>query len=179
VGHSAVLERPVGINGVPIIIPLIFPNKRAHGEAFPMGSNSLRHLDLRCRGCRLWLRDALDRSCLFPLMIGVQLMGSRLGIATGRGLAPLIRLNYPRWVLWGTCLLLVTANVINIAADLGGMGDAIADVSKTLLSQVEEFFVSYNKQRCKKFSITDTSRPEKAIHFLKNDIQAHKNAAKK
>jgi inorganic pyrophosphatase len=43
----------------------------------------------------------------------------------------------------------------------------IDDVSTTLLSQVEEFFVSYNKQRGKKFSITGTGGPRKAIKFMK------------
>ncbi len=57
-----------------------------------------------------------------PLMISVQMMCGRLGMVTGRGLAGVIRTRYPRWVLWGACALLVTANVINIAADLGGMG---------------------------------------------------------
>jgi len=57
-----------------------------------------------------------------PLMISVQMMCGRLGMVTGRGLAGVIRMRFPRWVLWGACALLVTANVINIAADLGGMG---------------------------------------------------------
>ncbi|MDP9113786.1 MAG: Nramp family divalent metal transporter [Acidobacteriota bacterium] len=57
-----------------------------------------------------------------PLMISVQMMCGRLGMVTGRGLAGVIRRRYPRWVLWGACALLVIANVINIAADLGGMG---------------------------------------------------------
>ena len=57
----------------------------------------------------------------FPLMAAVQLMCARLGMVTGRGLAGAVRLRYPRWVLWGACLLLVVANVINIGADLGGM----------------------------------------------------------
>ena len=65
----------------------------------------------------------------FPLMIAVQMMCSRLGMVTGRGLASVIRLHYPRWVLWGACSLLVTANVINIAADLGGMGQSAALVT--------------------------------------------------
>ena len=65
----------------------------------------------------------------FPLMVGVQMMCGRLGMVTGRGLASVIRLNYPRWVLLGSCFLLVTANVINIAADLGGMGATAAMVS--------------------------------------------------
>jgi Mn2+/Fe2+ NRAMP family transporter len=50
-------------------------------------------------------------------------------MVTGRGLAAVIRLNYPRWVLWGACCLLITANVFNIAADLGGMGESAAMVT--------------------------------------------------
>jgi NRAMP (natural resistance-associated macrophage protein)-like metal ion transporter len=65
----------------------------------------------------------------FPLMVSVQMMCSRLGMVTGRGLAAVIRLHYPRWVLWGACVFLVTANVINIAADLGGMGQSAAMVT--------------------------------------------------
>ena len=42
----------------------------------------------------------------------------------GPGLAGVIRRRYSRWVLWGACTLLVVANVINIAADLGGMAEA-------------------------------------------------------
>src|ERR1700733_6346175 len=60
----------------------------------------------------------------FPLMVAVQLMCGRLGMVTGRGLAGVVRRHYPRWVLWGSCALLIVANVVNIAADLGGMGDA-------------------------------------------------------
>jgi NRAMP (natural resistance-associated macrophage protein)-like metal ion transporter len=65
----------------------------------------------------------------FPLMVGVQIMCGRLGMVTGRGLASVIRTHYPRWVLWSACLLLVVANVINIAADLGGMGESVAMVT--------------------------------------------------
>src|SRR5216684_4087842 len=60
----------------------------------------------------------------FPLMAAVQLMCARLGLVTGLGLAGVIRRRYSRWVLWGACTLLVVANVINIAADLGGMAEA-------------------------------------------------------
>ena len=60
----------------------------------------------------------------FPLMAAVQLMCARLGLVTGLGLAGVIRRRYSRWVLWGACTLLVIANVINIAADLGGMAEA-------------------------------------------------------
>jgi len=60
----------------------------------------------------------------FPLMAAVQLMCARLGMVTGQGLAGAIRQNYSRWVLWSACLLLVTANTVNIGADLGGMAKA-------------------------------------------------------
>ena len=52
--------------------------------------------------------------------------------------------------------------------------ESMDDVSKTLLSQVEEFFVSYNKQRGKKFKIISTGGPKKALEFLKVGIREHK-----
>ena len=58
----------------------------------------------------------------FPLMTAVQMMCARLGMVTGEGLAGVIRRQYPRWVLWSACALLVIANTVNIGADLGGMG---------------------------------------------------------
>ena len=60
----------------------------------------------------------------FPLMAAVQLMCARLGLVTGRGLAGVVRLHYPRRVLWSACALLMVANVFNIGADLGGMAEA-------------------------------------------------------
>ena len=56
---------------------------------------------------------------------------------------------------------------------------SISDVSKTLLEQLEEFFISYNKQRGKKFKVTGTGGPKKAMKFLRAGIQAHKKDAKK
>jgi NRAMP (natural resistance-associated macrophage protein)-like metal ion transporter len=65
----------------------------------------------------------------FPLMAAVQLMCARLGMVTGQGLAAVIRTRYPLWVLWSSCALLIVANVFNIGADLGGMGDAMQMVT--------------------------------------------------
>jgi NRAMP (natural resistance-associated macrophage protein)-like metal ion transporter len=67
-------------------------------------------------------------------MAAVQLMCARLGMVTGCGLASVIRHRYPRWVLWGACLLLVVANIVNIGADLGGMAEATEMV--TGISQI-------------------------------------------
>jgi NRAMP (natural resistance-associated macrophage protein)-like metal ion transporter len=60
----------------------------------------------------------------FPMMVSLQIMCGRLGMVTGRGLSGVVRRRYSKWVLWGACMLLIVANVINIAADLGGMADA-------------------------------------------------------
>src|SRR5947207_3093559 len=57
--------------------------------------------------------------------------------------------------------------------------ETINDVSKTLLDQLEEFFISYNKQRGKKFKVTGTGGPQKAIKVLQAGIQAHKKEGKK
>ncbi len=52
--------------------------------------------------------------------------------------------------------------------------ETIEDVSKTLMSQLEEFFISYNKERGKKFKVTGTGGPKKAIAFLKAGIKERK-----
>jgi hypothetical protein len=43
-----------------------------------------------------------------------------------------------------------------------------------LASQIEEFFISYNRQRGKKFKVIGTGGPKRAIKFLKDGIQAYK-----
>ena len=60
----------------------------------------------------------------FPLMAAVQLICARIGLVSGRGLAAAIRDHYPRPYLYVACLLLLIANVFNIAADLSGMAGA-------------------------------------------------------
>jgi NRAMP (natural resistance-associated macrophage protein)-like metal ion transporter len=60
----------------------------------------------------------------YPFMAAVQLVCARIGLVTGEGLAAALRRHYPRPLLYAACLLLLVANVFNIAADLGGMGEA-------------------------------------------------------
>jgi NRAMP (natural resistance-associated macrophage protein)-like metal ion transporter len=60
-----------------------------------------------------------------PLMIGIQIVSARLGRVTGHGLAANIREQFPRPLLVLIVSLLLVANTINIAADLGAMGDAL------------------------------------------------------
>ena len=60
-----------------------------------------------------------------PLMIGIQIVSARIGRVTGHGLAANIRDHYPPWLLHGIVGLLLFANTVNIAADLGAMGNAL------------------------------------------------------
>jgi NRAMP (natural resistance-associated macrophage protein)-like metal ion transporter len=62
--------------------------------------------------------------CL-PFMVAVQEISARIGRVTGVGLAAALRLHAPRWVLASVVALLAVANVLNLAADLGAMGDTV------------------------------------------------------
>ncbi|WP_448192729.1 NRAMP family divalent metal transporter [Azospirillum sp. sgz301742] len=61
----------------------------------------------------------------YPLMSVVQEISARIGRASGRGIAGNLRRHYPNWLLQGVVALLLLANVINIGADLGAMGDVL------------------------------------------------------
>jgi len=60
-----------------------------------------------------------------PLMIGIQMLSARIGWVTQQGLAANIAKVCPRWLTLSLVALLVVANTINIAADLGAMGEAV------------------------------------------------------
>ncbi len=59
-----------------------------------------------------------------PLMIGIQMLSARIGWVTGEGLAANINKQFPRWLTKSLVGLLVVANTINLAADIGAMGEA-------------------------------------------------------
>ncbi len=61
----------------------------------------------------------------FPLMAAIQMASARLGLVTGRGLAANIRRVFPGGVLYTIVVLFVVANIINIAADIAAMADAL------------------------------------------------------
>jgi len=60
-----------------------------------------------------------------PLMIGIQMLSARIGWVTGEGLGANIAKVCPRWVTLVLVGLLVVANTINIAADIGAMAEAV------------------------------------------------------
>lgn len=91
----------------------------------------------------------------FPFMVVIQQMCGRIGMVTGKGLAGVIRLHYPKPVLYFAVSLLVITNTINIGADLGAMASSaqmllgLSDIFWLLLITaviiVLEVFVSYKK----------------------------------
>lgn len=61
----------------------------------------------------------------YPFMVGIQMVSARIGCVTGKGLAANIRKVYSRWLVYSIVLLLLLANIINIAADIAAMGEAM------------------------------------------------------
>jgi len=62
----------------------------------------------------------------YPLMAAIQEISARIGRITGQGIAANLRAHYPNWLLQIIVALVLVANTINIGADLGAMGDALA-----------------------------------------------------
>lgn len=61
----------------------------------------------------------------YPLMAAIQEISGRIGRVTGHGIAGNVCRNFPAPVIWSLIVLLFVANTINVAADLGAMGDAL------------------------------------------------------
>jgi len=61
----------------------------------------------------------------WPLMAAIQEISARIGRVTGKGIAGNIREHYSRTLLYPIVGMLLVANIINLGADLGAMGDAV------------------------------------------------------
>jgi NRAMP (natural resistance-associated macrophage protein)-like metal ion transporter len=61
----------------------------------------------------------------FPMMGAVQSMCARIGRVTGKGLAANIKTAFPAPVLRIVVVLLLVANILNIAADVAAMGEVV------------------------------------------------------
>jgi NRAMP (natural resistance-associated macrophage protein)-like metal ion transporter len=70
---------------------------------------------------------ALGWTMLFswPLMVAIQEISARIGRVTGDGIAANVRKHYSPLLTQAIVLLLLVANIINLGADLGAMGDAL------------------------------------------------------
>jgi Mn2+/Fe2+ NRAMP family transporter len=61
----------------------------------------------------------------YPLMAAIQEASAWIARVSGTGLARNIRLHYPPWLSYAAVGILLFANVINLAADLAAMADAL------------------------------------------------------
>jgi Mn2+/Fe2+ NRAMP family transporter len=90
----------------------------------------------------------------YPLMVAIQEISGRIGRITGKGIAANLRKHYPNWLLQSIVGLVLIANVINIGADLGAMGDAttlliggprvLYIVAFAVLCAVLQVFIAYS-----------------------------------
>lgn len=60
----------------------------------------------------------------FPMMAAIQEMCARIGLVTSKGLTSTLRDHYPKWILWVMILFSFPAIILNIGADIAGMGAA-------------------------------------------------------
>ena len=58
----------------------------------------------------------------FPLMAGIQQMCAKIGIVTNNGLTGTLKRHYPKYILYIMLLFSFPAIIMNIGADIAGMG---------------------------------------------------------
>jgi len=61
----------------------------------------------------------------YPLMAAIQEISARIGRVTGCGIAANLRKSYPKPLLYAVLVAVAVANIFNLGADLGAMGDAM------------------------------------------------------
>ena len=74
----------------------------------------------------------------FPLMAAIQQMCARIGLVTEQGLTGALKKNYPKWVLYLMLLFSFPSIVLNIGADIAGMGA----VGNMLFPKIEATYFS-------------------------------------
>ncbi len=91
----------------------------------------------------------------FPLLVSIQAICAQIGATTGKGIAQNLRQHYSPSLLRAVVMLLLIANVINLGADLGAMGEALAlllpgnvlayTAAFGVISVLLEVFISYTR----------------------------------
>ncbi len=78
-------------------------------------------------GAAFGLRTLWTALLTFPLMASIQEMCARIGLVTSRGLTGTLKRHYPRGILYIMVLFSFPAIILNIGADIAGMG-AVANL---------------------------------------------------
>jgi NRAMP (natural resistance-associated macrophage protein)-like metal ion transporter len=78
-------------------------------------------------GAKFGLATLWTALITFPLMAAIQEMCARIGIVTSKGLTTNIRNNYPKPILYLMIVFTFPAVILNIGADIAGMG-AVANL---------------------------------------------------
>jgi NRAMP (natural resistance-associated macrophage protein)-like metal ion transporter len=75
----------------------------------------------------------------FPLMAAMQGMCARIGLVTSQGLTDTLKKYYPPVILWAMLIFSVPAIILNIGADIAGMGA----VTNLLFPKIPSFVFSF------------------------------------
>ena len=89
-------------------------------------------------GAAFGLKTLWTAIIAFPLMAVIQQMCARIGLVTSQGLTGTLKKNYPRWVLYLMLLFSFPAIVLNIGADIAGMGS----VGNLLFPSIDQNYFS-------------------------------------
>jgi len=77
-------------------------------------------------GARFGLATLWTLWLTYPLMVAMQFASALIGRVTGKGLASNLKKNYPAPLVYALVASLFVANTINLGADIGAMGEAVA-----------------------------------------------------
>jgi Mn2+/Fe2+ NRAMP family transporter len=103
-------------------------------------------------------------------MVSIQEISGRIGRTTGRGIAANLRQHYPNWILQAIVAMLLTANTINIAADLGAMGDALS----LIIGGSEKLYVALFAVSCAALQVfVDYARYAKLLKWMTISLFAY------
>ena len=72
-------------------------------------------------GARLGPAFLFVAPLLFPMMVTVVYLSSKLGQVAGKGLFDVIRDHFPRWILYTSLAGVLIGNIFEAGADIGGM----------------------------------------------------------
>ena len=94
-------------------------------------------------------------------MAAIQEISARVGRVTGHGIAANIRVYYPAWLLRAIVCLLVLANLINLGADLGAMGDAV----HLMMGGSARLYVIFLAAACCHHAYDDAAQSDGRVHI--------------